>query len=711
MRCILAEKPSVARDLAAVLGTPQKHHGYLSVGSQWIVTWAFGHLVTLADPESYDPTWKSWNWPTLPMLPDPFQLIPIEKSRDQWVIVQTLFQRADVTDIVIATDADREGDGIAANICVLSGVSKPLRRLWLSETTPDAIRAAFKAMKPWNPTVPLALAATSRAQADWLVGLNATRAFTLRHSTGRGVLSVGRVQTPTLRLVTDRDQAIAAFVPVPYWQVDVPFDAPPGTYIGRWTGTENDLPDRIPTRTAANALAARIPAGTPGTIQSVDRKRVNVQPPKLFSLNDLQKEAHRRLHLTAQQTLDAAQRLYEGHWTSYPRTDATAITASVAATLPRRLQGLPTTYALLRQQLPQSLNTARLVNDKAVAAAGHHAIIPTGTTGTTLSGPDAAVYDLIVRRLLAALLPPGVDERTTVTTLAIGERFLTKGTAVITPGWRIALPPVADPDAKADDEESPPPIPPGLQARMAVQAQLPQIREKTTKAPPKLNDASLLTLMEKHGLGTLATRARIIEVLLHRGYVIRQKQAIISTTKGQALLAVVPEAIQSPDLTGQWEAQLEAIAQGTGNPHTFLTAIRDYTRTLVAIAQAQTAAASAPTSSGFSAPTGSAGVSDATFGSCPACSQGVIQVTAKGWGCSRWRDGCRFMIWKVVAGKTLTASQVKTLLAGKPTRELQGFRSKAGKTFAARLLLAGDRVTFVFDAPPKSPSKRPPKKG
>ena len=709
MHCILAEKPSVARDLAAVLGTPQKHSGYLSVGTQWIVTWAFGHLVTLADPESYDPAWKSWNWATLPMLPDPFQLTPIEKSRDQWTIVHSLFQRADITDLVIATDADREGDGIAANICVLSGVRKPIRRLWLSETTPDAIRAAFKAMKPWTPTVPLALAATSRAQADWLVGLNATRAFTLRHSSGRDVLSVGRVQTPTLRLIVDRDHAIAAFVPVPYWQVDVPFDAPPGTYIGRWAGT-TELPDRLPTRAAADALAVRIPAGTPGIIQSVDRKRVNVSPPKLFSLNDLQKEAHRRLHLTAQQTLDAAQRLYEGHWTSYPRTDTTALTASVAATLPQRLQGLPSTYASLRQQVPQPLNTARLVDEKAVAAAGHHAIIPTGTTGSALTGPDAAVYDLIVRRLLAALLPPGVDERTTVTTIAIGERFVTKGTTMLTPGWRIALPPVADPDAKADDEELPPPIPPGLQAQMAVRAQTPQIREKLTKAPPKLNDASLLTLMEKHGLGTPATRARMIEVLLQRAYVIRQKQSLISTPKGQALLTVVPEAIQSPDLTGQWEAQLEAIAQGTGQPETFLAAIREYTRTLVATAQAQSTVAPAPGSSS-SASTGAAGFADTEFGSCPICHQGVIQPTPKGWGCSRWRDGCRFTIWKVVAGKTLTASQVKTLLTGKPTRELQGFRSKAGKAFAARLQLAGDRVTFVFDAPSQSASKHSPKKG
>jgi DNA topoisomerase-3 len=693
MHCILAEKPSVARDLAAVLGTPEKHQGFLLIPPHWIVTWAYGHLVTLAAPDVYDPAWKDWRWNTLPMVPDPFQLVPIAESADQWAIVQGLFARPDVTDIVIATDADREGDGIAANIVRLSGVQKPLRRLWLSETTPTAIRAAMKAMRPWSPTASLALAATARAEADWLVGLNATRAFTLRHRSGKQVLSVGRVQTPTLRLVVDRDRAIDAFTPVPYWIVDVPFDAPPGTYVGRWIGTAAEHPERFATQAAAQALAATIPAGTPGVLTQVDRKRVTVQPPRLFSLNDLQKEAYRRLHLTAQQTLDAAQRLYEGHWTSYPRTDTQALTAAVAATLPQRIQGLGSTYAPLIKALPHPLPSARLIDEKAVAAAGHHAIIPTGTTGTAMRDPDAAVYDVIVRRFFAALLPAGTDERTTLWTEAAQARFRTQGTAIIDPGWRIALPPVADPDADADD--TPPAIPPGLQSGMAVRAQTPQVLERTTKAPPRLNDASLLTLMEKHGLGTPATRAHILEILLTRHYVERKKRTLQSTAQGQGLLAVVPDAIQSPDLTGHWEQQLEAIAQSGGDPHAFLAAIRQYTQTLVDTARAQTAA-----------PTAADPAQD--FGSCPICHQGTITPTPKGWGCSRWRDGCRFTIWKTVAGKTLTPTQVKTLLSGKPTREIQGFRSKAGKSFAAQLQLVGDRVTFVFAAP--SASDHPPQR-
>lgn len=275
------------------------------------------------------------------MLPETFQLAPIAKSAAQLKIVKTLLHRNDVTDIVCATDADREEEFIFRFITRYVTCAKPVRRLWLSETTPAAIRTALKAMQPSSAYDALGAA----AEADWLVGLNATRAFTLRHGqAGQGALSVGRVQTPTLRLIADRDAAIAKFVPVPYWQVAVPFRAPEGTYVGLWTAPAGEQPDRIPMKAQAETLAAKVPAGTPERIQSVDRKRVTVQSPLPFSLNDLQKDAHRRLGLTAQQTLDAAQALYEKHLTSYPRTDAKYLTADVAATIPDRLKGLTGTY-------------------------------------------------------------------------------------------------------------------------------------------------------------------------------------------------------------------------------------------------------------------------------------------------------------------------------------------------------------------------------
>lgn len=329
-----------------------------------------------------------------------------------------------------------------------------------------------------------------------------------------------------------------------------------------------------------------------------------------------------------------------------------------------------------------------------MAAAGHHAILPTGQVPSSLPEREAQVYDLIVRRILASLLPAGEDERTTIHTEAAGESFVTRGTAVVTPGWRIALPspkPTAESEGeeRVDEEGEAAAIPPGLQAHAPVTVREAAVTARETKAPPRLNDASLLALMEQHGLGTPATRARIVEVLIQRGYVTRERKALVSTEKGRALLQVVPDAIQSPDLTGQWEARLEAIAAGQEDPTAFLDGIRAYTRDLVEAARNQ---AHQPI--------------DSDLGPCPVCGQGRIVVGKKAWGCSRWREGCRFTIWKTIARKRLTEAQVKTLLAGKTTGELKGFKSKAGKAFSARLKLEGDRVTFVFDPPHRAPTAR-----
>ncbi len=378
-------------------------------------------------------------------------------------------------------------------------------------------------MKPLNAYENLGNATEARSQADWLVGLNATRAFTLRHGVpGQGALSVGRVQTPTLRLIADRDHEISAFKPLPYWQVAVTFQAPEGPYIGLWTAPQGEQPNRIATAAQSQALAAKVPPGVPGVIQSVETKRVTIAPPLLFSLNDLQKEANRRFGLTAQQTLDVAQSLYEKHLTSYPRTDAKHLTADVAATLGDRLKGLASLspYSALAAGVPHPLNTVRMVDDKKVSEAGHYAIIPTGQKqGSDLPEREAKVFDLIVRRLLAALMPPGEDERTTIITMAAGQTFRTQGTAMMTSGWRSAVKALPEGEAGGKDEADERAIPAGLRHGETVTVQHTAIHQKETKAPPKINDASLLALMEKHGLGTPATRARIVEVLLIRNYV------------------------------------------------------------------------------------------------------------------------------------------------------------------------------------------------
>lgn len=696
MRLIIAEKPSVAMDIARALGSFTKHDGYLTVGTDTTITWAYGHLLTLADPEQYHAEWKRWSWPTLPMMPERFELTPVGgKTRSQLRTVVRLIREAD--SLAIGTDGDREGELIGRYLLAYAQVKKPTNRLWLSENTAAAIRQALAVMKPAKAYDSLAKAAQARAQADWLVGLNATRAFSLRHGQPGQPLSVGRVQTPTLRLIVDRDTAIDHFEATPYWEVHVTFDSNAGSYVGVWQGRGKERPARISTEGAAHQLLQRLSVGTPGTLDRMETKKVVVSPPHFYNLNDLQKEAHRRLGLTAQQTLDAAQRLYDHHLTSYPRTEARVITQEIAKTLPERIKALAVgtpdlrTLALKRVAAQQ---IGRLVNDAQVAKAGHYAIIPTGQRpSAALTRPDQAVYDLISRRFLAALLPPGEDARTMLWTVAAGESFKTTGTAVIAPGWRAALEPL---DETADDpqkeREPDQKIPAGLTAGDAVQVATAQALAKQTKPPARLNDASLLALMEKHGLGTPATRARIVEVLLTRAYVERAKKTLVSTDKGRQLLRVVPELIQSPDLTGTWEARLEAIADEGADVQQFMQDIRAFTQQLVDVARQQEATPIQTASD---------------LGACPVCKTGQIRETRKGWGCSRYRDGCVFTIWRHVAGKSLTLPQVKLLLAGKTTRLIKGFQSKkTGKSFDAQLKLEGPNaaVTFVF---PERTAPRP----
>ncbi len=685
MRVIITEKPSVAMDIARVLGRPEKHEGYVTVGGD-AVTWAYGHLATLAAPEHYQPAWKRWSFETLPMLPEVFQVVPIAKTRSQLAVVKRLLKSAER--VVAATDADREGELIIRYILDLSGVKAPVERLWLSENTPEAIRRALGQLKPLSAYDHLAEAARARAEADWLVGLNATRAFSLRHGRPGMPLSVGRVQTPTLRLIYDRDREVEAFTPTPYWQVAVTFEAPEGTYVGLWQGTHTEHPDRIATEEEARRLLEPLGPGTPGTIASVTTKRVTLKPPLLYSLNDLQKEGNRRYGMTAQETLDVAQRLYDQHLLSYPRTDSRYLTAELASSVGERLVLLrqQESYQSLVSGVPTPLRTARLINEADVGRAGHHGLIPTGKSpGRRLSPKDEKIYDLVVRRFLASLYPPGIDDRTILMTEAVSQLFKTTGTVEIVGGWRQVLKPSPE---REDDELERSTIPGGIYTGEAVVVTEAESRAKETKAPPKLTDASLLALMEKHGLGTPATRSRIVEVLLDRDYVVRRKKLIETTDKGRQLLEVVPDTIQSPDLTGGWEKILEDVAVGSESRVEFIKAIRAYTKELVEAAHEQKAST----------------IAESDLGLCPLCQRGRVVSNAKGWGCSRWREGCRFMIWRTVAGKKLSEAQVKTLLAGKMTAELKGFKSKSGKKFQAKLRLNAEsgRVEFVFRTAPRS---------
>ncbi len=687
---IITEKPSVGRDIAQAINPhPVPHDGYLTAGDT-VITWGFGHLVTLAEPEAYHDSWRKWSLDQLPMLPETFKLVPIKKTISQFKTVSRLMQAADI--IICATDADREGELIFRYIYQMVHVNKPVKRLWLSENTPQAIVAGLNVLKPLSAYDALAAAAEARAQADWVVGLNATRVFTLKHGqSGQGALSVGRVQTPTLRIIADRDQEIARFKPTPYWQLEVWFETPQQEqYAGYWFIEEGrQTRDRFFDREEADNISSMVLPNTPGLIKQIETKRVNIHPPLLFSLNDLQKEGNRRFGLTAQQVLDTAQSLYEKHLISYPRTEARYLATEIAGTVEQRLTELQkdTAYRVPIEQMSRPLPLQRLINDQAVSKAGHYAIIPTGQVPKSATDRELKIFDLVARRFIAALLPKGVDERTTLITEAGGQRFRTRGTAVLVLGWRQALHTLPEPKDPEHPDESEPnaKIPTGLKLNLRVTVVNTSILDKETKAPPRFTDASILAIMEKHGLGTPATRARILEVLLLREYVERVKKTLVSTEKGRALLTVVPDDLQNPEMTGSWEARLENIAAGSDSAHRFLEDIRAYTQNLVTIAKQQSRASVTP----------------GDLGPCPICNLGRVIAGTKGWGCSRWRDGCSFTIWREIAGKRLTEAQIKTLLAGKTTALLKGFKSKNGKSFSARLRWNRDsrKVEFIFPSP------------
>jgi DNA topoisomerase-3 len=689
MRLIIAEKPSVARAIASVLGKPAARHGYLEAGGD-LVSWAVGHLVGLAEPSAYRAEWARWSWTALPLLPEAFRLEPLEAGRNQLGVLASLVRRADVDQIVAATDADREGELIARWILRHLGARQPVVRLWLSEATPAAIRTALRAMRPADAYEALFHAAEARAQADWLVGLNATRAVTLRHGRfGDGALSVGRVQTPTLRLIRDRDREVEEFVPAPYWQVAAVFLAEAGAYRGLAVRVGGREPaDRFARRADAERVLLAVPPGAPGTIRAVERRAVTVRPPLLYNLADLQKDANRRYGLTAGATLQAAQALYEKELTTYPRTEARRVSRAEAVSMPERLEGVRAIYPGLYDQLSRPLPLARITSDEEVGRAGHPAIVPTGhLPGASVHGVESRVFDLVARRTFAALMPAGRDERTTVLTEVGGETFRTRGTAIRQPGWRLATHrlPAAQDDAE-DGEEA---IPAGLSEGDSVAVESADVLDKETKAPPRLTDATLLAVMEKHGLGTPATRAGIVDTLVRRGYVDRVEKALVSTPKGRALLEVAPAALTSPELTGEWEGALEAIASGRGDAAQFLQAIREYAAEVVGTVRSQTARDIA-----------------ADLGPCPVCHEGRVRATAKGWGCSRWQAGCPFTIWKVVAHKRITEAAVRAMLAGRTTALLKGFKSKAGTTFSARLQLRDGKVAFVFNQPAPRPRGR-----
>ena len=577
MICVLAEKPSVARDIARVLGANTPGKGCLK-GGGYVVTWAVGHLVTQVNPEEIDARWKTWRQDTLPMLPENIPLKVIAQSRDQFQCVKTILNAPQVDSVICATDAGREGELIFRRIYQMAGCRKPFRRLWISSMTEEAIAEGFANLRDGADYDGLYASALCRSDADWLVGMNGSRAFTLRYDS---LLSVGRVQTPTLSILVKRALEIRNFVPENYWEVQADF----GGYRGTWI--DKDGKTRIPDEKTAKEIVSAV-TGREGEVLEVSTERKRVPPPLLYDLTTLQREANARYGFTAQKTLNLAQALYEKHkLLTYPRTDSRYLSHDMRPKVQGILKGMLEPLRALVLSPDKAVDPGKRVYDDAKLT-DHHAIIPTGRRPGTLTADEQKLYEMVARQLIAAFYPDmEYDAMSAVT--GVGEhKFLSRGRAVIAQGWQAANPPLRSKPKKGEEEQALP----QLQKGQRVPVKSAKAVAKKTTPPSPYTENTLLAAMEnagkfveneelrrqmkERGLGTPATRAAIIERLIAVDYVRREKKALIPTDKGIRLIAVAPEQLSSPETTGRWEKGLSDIAAGKMDPNRFMQSIRRY---------------------------------------------------------------------------------------------------------------------------------------
>ena len=587
---VLAEKPSVGRELARYLGANQGRDGYLE-GQQYIVTWALGHLVTLADPEEYDAKYKKWDMETLPMLPEKRKLVVIPETGRQYRVVQSLLRRPDVSELVIATDAGREGELVARWIMEKAGWKGKTSRLWISSQTEKAIREGFRSLRPAAEFNRLYQSAEARSQADWLVGLNVTRALTCRYGAS---LSAGRVQTPTLAMLVAREEQIRRFIPKAYYTVSVKAE------LGFTLSRKDAGGGRFAEREQAEKLAEKL-SGAEASVEKVEKTFKQSPPPAAYDLTELQRDANKKYAYSAKETLSILQSLYERHKVlTYPRTDSRYIPEDVVPTLPERLQSLrggPYNALVNELMRKRPLQTRFLVNNAKVT--DHHAILPTEQPPEyrDMSGPERNIYDLVARRFLAVLLPPMEYEDITLILRCRGETLTAKGRRVLQEGWKAAYGSLT---LEEDEEEETERIQalPALTQGQTLRLGQARVNQGQTKPPARFTEAALLsamehpgsqvedkglsrTLEETGGLGTPATRADIIEKLLSAFYVERSGKTLIPTAKGMQVVSLAPEELRSPELTARWEKRLTGIAEGREQPDAFIREMRTYAAQLV----------------------------------------------------------------------------------------------------------------------------------
>lgn len=565
---VLAEKPSVARDIARVLGCHNKTKSYIE-GKNYVVTWALGHLVSLADPEQYGKEYKTWNMDTLPMMPKQWKLTVLRKTSGQFQAVKKLIHRNDISGIIIATDAGREGELVARWILQMAGNKKPLYRLWISSVTDKAIKDGFAHLKKGQDYDNLYRAARSRAEADWLVGINATRALTCKYN---AQLSCGRVQTPTLAMIAEREEEIRKFRPEKYYGWKVP--ALGMSFV--WEGKNGN--QRIFKKETAQAVGKKL-KGQNITITKVQRREKKSYAPELYDLTTLQKEASKRYGFSPKQTLNLMQSLYEHHKVlTYPRTDSRYLTSDMTDTLKDRIRASSvgpykkTTALLLRKDIKGS---GHFVNDKKVS--DHHAIIPTEQSVrlTEMSADERKIYDMVVRRFLAVLMDPSVSEQIQIQGEISGEHLRTRAVLQKKAGWKDAY------EEQEQEENMITHLPELPEEGRQYVCGSPVITEGETKAPGRYTEGTLIDQMDKKGLGTVATRADIIDKLFRSYLLEKDGNEIKITSKGKQLLDLVPADLKKAELTADWEKKLTAISRGKQNDQKFMKEIRNYTQALI----------------------------------------------------------------------------------------------------------------------------------
>lgn len=708
---IVAEKPSVGRDLAAALPgafKQSKDKTYLE-GDDYVITWAVGHLVGLAPPEDYDPKLKKWRFADLPIIPDEFKLVPNdEKSEKQLKAIHALIARDDVDQIVNACDAGREGELIFAYVLQTSPVKKPVKRLWLSSMTKKAIQDAFQRLRDGEEMKALEAAARSRSEADWVVGMNATRAASIRlRSVFDGAVSLGRVQTPTLALVVRREEEIRNFKPEPYWLVEARFEADgERRYSGRYLGGKRLAEDEA-TKIVGDVRGKR------GTITKLEKKEERERPQLLYDLTSLQRHANTLYGFSARRTLAAAQRLYEEHKAiTYPRTNSRFLTSDMVDDI-RPIAELVGRHAPYRKAAEYVLSLdklplGRVVDDRKVE--DHHALIPTRSEHNLakMGADEQKIFDLVVKRFLAVFHPDAVYERTRVETTVAAHVFRTSGRVLLEPGWKAVYGEEAvQPGEKPDDDTGGDQLLPRLEQGEEVDTREVESIRKETQPPRRYTEASLLGAMEtagkevddpelrealkERGIGTPATRAAIIERLIEVGYIEREGRALHATDKGiQVIRLLGDHPLTSPSLTGDWERRLGLIEHGEDSREAFMRDIRQFTTETVAELDKLK----------------DVKIERQNLGPCPVCGRDVIE-NRKGFSCWTKDDpGCGFVVWKRKAGKNLPASVVKELMAslkesiergddppvGRTAKPVSGFRGRSGRTFRAKLKIERDEA-------------------